>query len=159
MNALKMGIFSKSCPSAGDITVHHPWIISSLPGVQPSSAGSRWTFPKGFCPCLWALRALCWCHCSSALGHRNCLTLHPVNPTSSSCWTDSFSLLEKEREINHIAACGMGQVSLLSLCLLPWHYRISWRVLCSALCEITFSGVVEFLGILSNPVEICGSCL
>lgn len=82
----------------------------------------------GFSPCLWAPRALCWCHCSSALGHRNCLTLLPVNPTSCSCWSDCVSVLEKERKINHIAACGMGQVSPLSLCLLPGHYRINWRV-------------------------------
>lgn len=40
----KWGFFSKWCPSGGDITLHHSQIISSLPGVQPSSAGSHQTF-------------------------------------------------------------------------------------------------------------------
>lgn len=80
------------------------------PGIQPLPLGSQSS--------VLVLLQLC-------IDHRNCLTLLPVNPTSCSCWSDCVSVLEKERKINHIAACGMGQVSPLSLCLLPGHYRIN----------------------------------
>lgn len=80
------------------------------PGIQPLPLGSQSSVPVPLQLCI---------------GHRNCLTLLPVNPTSCFCWSDCVSVLEKERKINHIAACGMGQVSPLSLCLLPGHYRIN----------------------------------
>lgn len=79
-----------------------------------------------------------------------------INPSPPPCWSDNLSIHGEKMKINHIAAGRMGKESTLSL--LPWHYKIK-LILCPALYEIAFLGVVEFLGILWIPLGLCCGCL
>lgn len=116
MNALEMGFLANHALQL----VTSPCIIPGSFPPCPALLGVTEHSQCLCCPCLWPLRA-----CATGVTGIASLFFW-VNPSSSPCWSDNLSIHGEKRKINHIAACGMGKESTLSL--LPRHYKINWRI-------------------------------